>query len=139
MFGKTKVLKDSKNFIVSEEFLYGIFDKVSGHFSDFFLAGSDALAVRHAFMSLVPIRDRTVYCFGSVVTSIPRHESVDSVQPVYSFSDVCDVDFSSVRLVDWKSYRLPETAADALAPLGVSAEEAASIARSAISEVNYAK
>lgn len=122
MFDRTK----------SKCFVYAVYDKYFGSFSSMFVAENDALACRLAFTSLrVPLKDSDLYCLGDFVRTIPfgEHGKIDPIP----FS--LDLNwYSSPRFVSWDNYRLPETIADAVAPLGLSPDEVAELTRKQIEE-----
>lgn len=96
--------------------VYMIYDKVANYPIGFVIANSDGEACRKAMLSLrVPLRDSILYQIG------------------YFESGFLTPNFSALkkmREVDWSSYRLPETLADAIAPLGASPEEIREIVES---------
>lgn len=97
--------------------LYMAYDKIAMYPSFFCVAGSDAEAVRKCMLSArVPLKDSDIYYIGSFrFGSAPNFNSV-----------------SKLRLVPWTAYRLPETMAEALAPLDASPEEIQEIINNSI-------
>ena len=112
-----------------QENLYCVFDKLSGTFHHFTVASNDGLAVRDILLTLsCPLKDNICLKLGKFDKAFPSDAQEVSLLD-------CDFQvFSGFVEVPWNSYKFPETVAQALAPLGVSPDEAKDIARRKISE-----
>lgn len=112
--------------------VYAVYDKVSGSFPLIFQSQSDGLACRSALSTMrFPIRDTSLYHLGDIYVIIDDLSSVN-----IDFDSSVTVDWLNVpRLVDWTSYKFPETPAEALAPLGLSPEEVVEISKAKINAV----
>lgn len=117
-----------------QENLYCVFDKLSGTFHHFTVASNDGLAVRNILLTLTcPLKDNVCLKLGKFNKTFPSdaHE--------VSLLDCDFMAFEDFQEVRWDSYRFPETVAEALSPLGISADEAKEIARNKISESDSEK
>lgn len=89
-------------------YLYCLKDKVSGRYSHFMLAENDSVYIRemvaHRVAFPMNFDDFDPLCLGEF--------------------DIFDFDS---RLVDWKSWRAPESEAELLAPLGCTSDEISAI------------
>lgn len=109
--------------------LYALYDKVSDTLVETFIAQSDGVAVRNTLLTLrIPIRDNEIYHIGTISRSIEM-DKISTFASTTSFSFL-----SSPRLVSWESYKFPENIADAVAPLGCSADEIREITINRIKE-----
>lgn len=99
-------------------YLYFVFDKLSGAFHEFTLAPNDTIAVRNVLLTLrVPLKDSLLYKFGEITGSFdPASESL-------SLSDFNIVFFDNPELVSWACYKFPETVAESLSDLGMTKSE----------------
>lgn len=114
-----------------QENLYCVFDKLSGAFHHFTVASSDGLAVRNILITLTcPLKDNICLKLGRFDKSFPS----DSQE--VSLLDCSFTSFEDFEEVSWSSYHFPENVVEALAPLGVSPDEAKEIARRKINESN---
>lgn len=96
--------------------VYMVYDKVANYPIGFFIANCDGEACRKAMLSLrVPLRDSTLFQIGYFETGF--------LTPNFS-------SLKKMRKVDWSCYSLPETVAEAIAPLGASPEEIREIVES---------
>lgn len=97
------------------DFLYCVFDKLSGKLSEFGLYSSDGLAAREILKTLrVPLKDSLLLKLfeydKSAVTSDMKEVSLNDVR-------ICDF---NVTVIPWSVYKFPENQAEALSPLEAS-------------------
>lgn len=118
------------NTVTTKESLYGVFDKLSGHVTQFFTRSSDAIAVRDIIFTLrYPLKDTVLLKFGDFETSIPADSPIENVLDCFTKSDW------NLKIVPWDTYKLPETTAEALAPLGLSPDEVKKISEEKINKI----
>lgn len=118
------------NTVTTKENLYCVFDKLSGHITQFFTRSSDAIAVRDVIFTLsYPLKDSTLLKFGSFECTVPAGEIVANALDCFSNCNW------NLQIVPWDSYKLPETKAEALAPLGLSPDEVKKLSEKKISEI----
>lgn len=110
--------------------IYCVFDKVSGHLSEFGVYQNDGLAVRSILLTYrVPLKDSDVLCLGEYKVDVSKSD--------FSFNDVKLDFYKKPVLVPWSAYKFPEDLAEALAPLDLSPDEISEISRAKIKdEVN---
>lgn len=115
---------------------YALFDKVSGHVVNTFIATNDGVAVRDTLLSLrVPIRDSEIYQIGTFTQDFDTSKGTLSELSSHLFNVSCDFDVLDVpRLVSWDSYKFPENVAEAIAPLGCTPDEVREITKNRIKE-----
>lgn len=118
----------------THEFLYCLFDHVSGKTMYYQVASNDSRAILELLhVTRVPLKDSCVLRLGELVTSLP--DISPSSSPFYNPHSSLSFDFYSCPVVvDWSSCKLPENKADALSPLGFSADEVAQLTREYISD-----
>lgn len=97
--------------------LYCLRDKVSEHLSHFMLAENDAMYVRELIAHRIafPLNFR-------------------DTEPFLVIEDFNNFDLPDFAPVSWTSWQAPETKAELLAPLGLSAQETIDISRRKIEE-----
>lgn len=110
--------------------LYALYDKVAKRCSHFMLAQNDAMYVRelvaHRVAFPLNFSDTVPVCLGTL-----DFGNIDDIS--FSENDF-DFDPATAHFVSWTSWKYPESPADLLAPLGVSAEEARQISERKIKE-----
>lgn len=118
----------------TKEFLYCLFDHVSGKTMYYQVAPNDSRAILELLhCTRVPLKDSCILRLGELSTSLP--DISPSSTPFYNPNSSLSFDFySSPVIVDWSACKLPENKADALAPLGLSPDEVAQITREHISD-----
>ena len=118
------------NKVTTKESLYAVFDKLSGHITQFFTRSSDAIAVRDVIYTLrYPLKDTVLLKIVDYVLTVPASEPVDDVLDCFDFAVL------NPKVVPWDSYKVPETIAEALAPLGLSPEEVKKISEEKINKI----
>ena len=118
------------NTVTTKESLYAVFDKLSGHITQFFTRSSDAIAVRDIIFTLrYPLKDTVLLKFGDYEITVPASDPVQNVLDCFSKFEW------NLKIVPWDSYKLPETTAEALAPLGLSPEEVKKISEEKINKI----
>lgn len=95
--------------MADKQTLYCLYDKVSERYTHFMLADNDAMYVRELISHRVAFPLNFRDCVPYRVCS----------------SD--ELHFSDMDLVSWDSWKTPETAAEILAPLGLTDDEISSI------------
>lgn len=116
------------NEIKLKQKLYCVLDTLSGALHHFTVQTSDSLAVRSVLLSLTcPLRDNKIYCLCDVDSDLSSSSELD----------ISCINFGAItpRLVSWDSYKLPETRAEAIAPLGLSPDEVSQITRDKINSI----
>lgn len=117
-----------------QENLYCVFDRLSGTFHHFTVASNDGLAVRNILLTLTcPLKDNVCLKLGKF------EKKFQSDAHEVSLYDCVFTSFDDFQEVSWDSYRFPENVAEALAPLGVSADEAKAIAHAKVGESDALK
>lgn len=120
-------------------YLYCLFDKVTGECLYYSESENDGSYVRKLIQrTIVPLTQSIPLCLGSVTRSFLQ---LDPSKPFeLDWSDTVKYEFyEKPRQVDWSSCRLPETKADAIAPLGLSADEVAELTRQVQSEITVTR
>lgn len=126
MFSKKNKLPDSRTYI------YAVYDKYTHNFVAFHTAISDGMASRYFLSSLrFPIRDTQLIRIGSFVKEDVKIKDNECIPTEFNNKTFIP-EFNSVS---WESYKFPETVAEALAPLNLSASEISEISRNKINSL----
>lgn len=110
-------------------YCYGQFDRLTGSLKYLHYAPSDSQAILNLLQStVIPLTQSDLLRLGELETTLPPVEP-DNILDL-NYKDVLEFDWYKVpKKIDWSCVRLPESPADALAPLGLSAEETAEIVK----------
>lgn len=116
-------------------YLYCLFDKVTGNCLYYSESENDGSYVRKLIQcTTIPFTQSIPLCLGSVVRGVKQFDPSDVTY--FDWFDTVSYDFYKIpRQVDWSSCKLPEGKAEAIAPLGLSADEVAEITRRAQSDI----
>lgn len=124
---------------VSQSF-YAIYDKISGFIPMMFTAVSDGQACRNAIQNLPATRfdDFVLYSIGSYTLDVPPVKPNFAAVPLVLGRDVkCDFDSCKKwRVVPWTDWRMPESKAELLTPLGLTKEEMKQLSEEKIHSLN---
>lgn len=97
---------------------YVVYDRLSGRILFGFTAVNDTLAVRDALSTLqVPLKDCELYCVADIFSEYDSHATEVLFGTDFKFVQV------EPRHVSWSCYKFPETASEALSPLGLKDSE----------------
>lgn len=116
--------------------MYAVFDKLSGTLYPVFTASSDGHAVRTALKICTKYpRDCVVVAFGTYeVVTDSNADPTEALDPRLS----AKFSLSDIRVLSWSAWRIPESAAEVLAPLGLTSDEERDIAMSKIQDLDSA-
>lgn len=116
--------------------LYCVLDNISGNVSHFNMSATDGLACRKVIGTLkcLTFEDYTLYQIGFVQLS---HQHVHDKD--YRFELGKDVQihlFRRPKIVEWSSWRVPESPAQVIAPLGLSLEETEAMFNESVKDID---
>lgn len=119
------------------QYFYAVFDKIAGTVSHMCCCSSSGEACRKIIATLPALNfyDYQIYCIGEYCLKAPP---VGITSELYLGKDV-EVRFypqHKWKLVPWSDWRRPESEAELLAPLGVSADEAKAIVEARFASLN---
>lgn len=116
---------------------YAVFDKIAGTISHMCCCPSSGEACRKIIATLPALNfdDYQVFCIGDYQLKAP---SVEVTSELCLGKDVVTNFYpqDQWKIVPWSSWRMPESQADLLAPLGVSADEAKAIVDAKLASLN---
>lgn len=118
--------------------VYAVFDRVSGVLNPIFCATNDGVAVRYVLQNVAKYpKDLQILCIGSVHQEFPPVPLAEHQEVCLDFSDTSYFDFFELpRVVSFDAWRIPESKAEVLAPLGLSPDEVKEIVDNKIESMN---
>lgn len=121
-------------------YMYAQFDRLTGSLKYCHYAPCDSQAVLNLIhFTSVPLTQSDLLRLGELETMLPPIKP-DDKDISLNFNDVLEFTWYKKPLkVNWNCVTLPETEADALAPLGLSVEETAQIVREQQEKLNITR
>lgn len=112
------VFSKSEKVISKRRFIFAAYDRFLGDYVHLVTADSAGLAARSLLLSLkVPVKDCDLFCIGEYRSDIPTDLTTVPISCLkFKY-------YSSPKAYPWSVYHLPESVAEAMAPLGATPEE----------------
>lgn len=132
--------KDKHKMHYTKVYLYAQFDRLTGSLKYCHYAPCDSQAILNLIHSTsIPLTQSDLLRLGELETMLPPIQP-DDKDISLDFKDVLEFTWYKKPVkVDWSCVTLPESPADALAPLGLSAEETAQIVREQQDKLNVTR
>lgn len=108
---------------VTKCYLYCQFDRYVGNTMFYQVASSDSQAILALLqVTHIPLTTSTLLCLGELVSELPVGDPSNPIE--LTANEVLHYNFYDIpRVVPWTNCQLPETPAEALAPLGLPADQ----------------
>lgn len=131
--------KSNEKMHYTKVYAYGQFDRITGNIKYMHLAPNDSQAVLNLLQStIIPLTQSDLLRLGELETMIPPVKPDESIE--LDFKDILEFNWYKKPVkVNWDCVKLPESPADSLAPLGLSAEETAEIVKQQQQKLNIVR